>query len=365
MRRFAPILVGILVLGAFLWTLFFLYQKSASKPVVYETDTPQITDIVSKTVATGAIVPRREVEIKPRVSGVVEKLYLEPGEKVTDGASIAKIRVIPDMVRLNEAEARMQAATINLKNAEAERQRYEQLQGVVSETELQAQRLNYELRQQELLAAENHVALVKEGAAKSSGKVSNVVRSTVRGTVLQVPVRVGTSVIESNNFNAGTTIAVVADMSDMIFEGRVDESEVGKIQEGMGLDIKVGALDDHSLSGKLEYISPKGMDRDGAIQFEVRAAIAPSDGVFLRAGYSANANIVLDRRQQVLAISESLLQFEGEEVFVEVEVGPQTFEKRHLDLGLSDGIIVEVRAGLSAGDRIKKPTPEVASSNKR
>jgi HlyD family secretion protein len=360
MKRLVPFIVVIAVAGVFAGTLYFLYQKSQRQPVVYETQEPLVTDIVKKTVATGSLVPRQEIEIKPRVSGVISKLYVEPGEVIARDALLADIQIIPNMLDLNRAEAAVGSARISFENAKRELERNRGLfeRSVISEAELGRHQLEYELRKQELDTALSNVALIKSGAIRKSNKVSNQVRSTVAGTVLEVPVEEGESVIESNTFNAGTTIATVADMSDVIFLGRVDESEVGKLREGMELSIQIGAVENERLSGKLEYIAPKGVAREGVIEFEIRAAIQPRADVLVRAGYSANADIVLDRRQQVLAINEGLLQFEDGKPFVEVEVAPQTFEKRPVEVGLSDGIVIEVLGGLAQGTKIKKPLPE-------
>ncbi len=358
MKRVAWIIVALTLLGVFGYTLVFLWSKSQTPPTVYETEEPVHTDIVKKTVATGAIIPRQEVEIKPRVSGVIEELAVEPGAAIKRGDLIARIEIVPDVVTVNRAESELAAAKISFGNAQRELERHQRLfeKKVLSETELAQRRLEFELRQQELAAAASNLQLIKEGASRNSGKVSNEVRSTVDGMVLEVPVRVGESVIESNTFNAGTTIAFVANMGDMIFEGNVDESEVGKIKEGMALDIQIGAIEGQTFAGTLEYISPKGVEEEGAIQFEIRAAIAPHEGTFIRAGYSANADIVLDRREGVLAVRESLLQFEDGKPYVEVQTSNQRFEKRFLDVGLSDGIHIEVKNGIETDARLKQIT---------
>jgi HlyD family secretion protein len=358
MRKAVPIAIGALLVLLFGGTLLFLYKKSQAEPVVFATESPFRASIVKKTVATGSLVPRREIEIKPRVSGVIETLFVEPGQAVKKGQEIARIKIIPNMVSLNSAESNVNAARIAFDNAKKELARYETLykQQLISETEVARWRLDYELKRQELSSASSNLQLVKSGAAKGAGKVSNVVLSEVDGMVIDVPVKEGTSVIETNNFNPGTTIALVADMNDMIFQGKVDESEVGKIKEGMKLEIVVGAIEKEKIEGTLEYIAPKGVAVDGAIQFEIKAAIKPVPDLFIRAGYSANADIVLDRRDQVLAINESLLQFDPDKKpFVEVEVGEQKFEKRPVEVGLSDGVKIEVRKGLDEKMRIKRP----------
>ena len=351
---FFATLIGIGFL--FLGTAAFLYQKSQEKPVVFETVTPFVTTIVKKTVATGKITPRREVEIKTQVPGVVENIFVEAGQLVNKGDLLAKIEIIPDQERLNAAESQYEAARINFENSERELVRQKKLikDGLVSEIEYTRFVLDRDLRREALRGAENNVALIKEGASKNADKVSNVVWATVTGTVLDVPVKEGTFVTETNTFNAGTTIAIIADMTDMIFEGKVDESEVGKIREGMELLLNIGAVETEPFTAVLEYISPKGVDDQGTIKFELRAALLLRDDLSLRAGYSANADIVLDRRDDVLAINEANLQFDEQQTFVEIETGPQEFERRDIATGLSDGINIEVVSGLQDSDAIKK-----------
>jgi HlyD family secretion protein len=366
-RAVVPILVVAVVLGGFAWTLKFLYDKSQAAPVVYETRTPEVRDIVKKTVATGALVPRKEVEIKPPVPGVIEKLHVEPGNYVEAGALLAKIRIIPDVVRVNEAESAVREAQLRFDNARRELQRNRALfaKQVISETSLGEFELAFELRKQELAAARSNLQLVREGTSGKRGQVSNEVRSTVEGMVLDVPVKEGSQVIDSNSFNPGTTVASIANMNDMIFEGQVDESEVGKLREGMRLVITIGALEGVTLKGTLEYISPKGVTTEGIIQFQIRASLDPQKDIFIRAGYSANADIVLDRRDQVLAIDEALLQFDDGEPYVEVEVGPQQFERRDVEVGLSDGLVVEVLSGIDKDVQIKKHQGQEGEKSRR
>ncbi|MDQ3366175.1 MAG: efflux RND transporter periplasmic adaptor subunit [Myxococcota bacterium] len=358
MKRILSYLLAVvfvlIVFGAF----FYLYKKSQAKPTVYQTETAEVTDIVKKTVATGAIVPREEVEVKPKVTGVLSELYVEPGRLVKQGEPLGKISIIADAMQVNQAESAVRTAQIAFANAKRELDRNEALfkQGIVADAELQRFRTEFALRQQELAVAGSSLQLVKEGATRGQGKASTlIVTATVAGTVIDVPVKVGFSVIQANNFNAGTTVAVIANMDDIIFLGRVDEAEVAKIKKDMKLAIKVGAIEKDLLEGRLEYIAPKGKEVDGAIQFEIKAKVVAKPGVEIRANYSANADIVLDEKQQVLAIREALVQYKDEQPFVEVEVAPQTFERRDVKLGLSDGIKVEVISGVTKADKIKIP----------
>lgn len=351
------LLVAVLVLvvgGSFL----FLYKKSQAKPVVFQTERAEIADITKKTVATGSLVPRREVDVKPKVTGVLTELDVEPGAQVKVGDALGKISIIPDAVQNNQAESGVGTAQIAFNNARLELARNEKLfkTGVIADAELQRYRTDYALRKQELSTAQSNLQIAKLGATKGQGKLSSlIVTSTATGMVIDVPVKVGFSVIQANNFNPGTTVATVADMDDMIFEGRVDEAEVAKIKEGMKLAIKVGAIEKETLDGKLEYISPKGKTVDGAIQFEIKAAVVQKPGLVIRANYSANADIVLDEKKQVLAIREALVQYKDGQAFVEVETTPQTFVRRDVKLGLSDGITVEVLGGVTKSDKIKIP----------
>jgi len=357
MKKFFKVFILVVVLGAFVFTIYFLYTKSQAKPVVFETTTATTTNIVSKTVATGSVVPRKEIEIKPKVSGIIEKLYVQEGTIIHKGDLIAKVRIIPNMVNLNEAESRVNRANIALENAERNYNRQKELyeQNVISKTDYESYELQFQNAQEELVAAENNLELIKEGQTKKSGETTNtLITSTIDGMLLDIPVEIGNSVIESNTFNDGTTVAIVADMGEMVFEGKVDESEVGKIKEGMDLILTIGAINDVSFHAALEHISPKGIEENGAIQFEIKAAVDLIDTVFVRAGYSANADIVLDKRDSVMAISEALLQFENDSAFVEIETEPQTFEKRFIETGLSDGINIEVLSGLTKEDKIKK-----------
>lgn len=358
MKKILTIFLGLLVVLFIGWAFVYLYKKSHAKPVVFQTESGEVTDVIKKTVATGSIVPRREVEVKPKVNGVLSELYVEAGKIVKMGEPLGKISIIPDAMQINQAESSLRTAQIALDNAKRELERNEALfkQGVVADAELQKFRTDYALRQQEMSVAGSSLQLVREGATRAQGKTSTlIVTATAPGMVIDVPVKEGFSVIQANNFNAGTTVATIADMNDMIFQGRVDEAEVAKVKEGMKLAIKVGAIEDDKLEGKLEYISPQGKLVDGAIQFEIKAAVKLKDGIKIRANYSANADIVLDERQKVFAIREALVQYDKAKPFVEVETLPQTFVKKDVKLGLSDGIKVEILSGVTASDKIKVP----------
>ena len=359
MKKFFGYLFAIVVVLLILGSFVFLYKKSKAKPVTYQTESPEITDIVKKTVATGSIVPRQSVEVKPKVTGVLSDLYVDAGAVVKKDQPIGKVQIIADAQALNSAQAQLTNAQITLDNAKRELDREEGLfkQGVVAEQELFKFRTDYALAKEGVATATSNLQLVKEGATRTGGKTSNViVTATVDGMVIDVPVKVGFSVIQANSFNPGTTIATIANMNDIIFDGRVDEAEVAKIKEGMKLQIKVGAIENDKLDGKLTFIAPQGKLIDGAIQFEIKADVTNKPGLILRANYSANADIVLDEKKQVLAIREALVQYDKDQKpYVEVETTPQTFVRHDVQLGLSDGIHVEVKSGVSKTDKIKIP----------
>lgn len=348
----------VLLVAVIGWAFFYLYQKSRANPVVWTTESAAVTDITKKTVATGSVVPRHSVDIKPKVTGVLSELYVDAGAKIKLGDPLGKVTIIPDAQAMNSADSSVRSAEIALDNAKRELDREEGLfkKGVVAEAELFKFRTDYAMARQTLDSATSNLQLVKDGATRGQGKTSTlIVTATVDGTVIDVPVKVGYSVIQANSFNPGTTVATLADMDDMIFDGRIDEGEVAKIKEGMRLKIKVGAIDTDTFEGKLEYIAPQGKEQDGAIQFEIKAAIVQKSGIYIRAGYSANADIVLEERHHVLAIREALVQYDQDKPFVEVEAAPQTFVKRSVKLGLSDGIKVEVLDGVTPADKIKVP----------
>jgi HlyD family secretion protein len=369
MKKFLKIFLLVVVIGAIFGTMFFLYQKSKKKPVVFEIKSPFISNVVKKTVATGSVVPRKEIQIKPQVSGIIEELFIEAGQQVKKGDLIARVKIIPNMVELNNAESRLNKAKINFEDAKLvyERQKKVYEQGVIPQAEFQQYKLTYLNAMEEQETAESNLQLIKEGVSKKSGATTNtLIRSTIQGMVLEVPVEVGNSVIESNTFNEGTTIASVADMGEMIFEGKVDETEVGKLKLGMPLILSIGAIEDEKFDAALEYIAPKGKEENGAIQFEIKADVKLKNNSFIRAGYSANADIVLDRKDSVMVIPESLIKFEkeGDSAYVEIETKPQIFEKRYIKTGLSDGVNIEVKEGVIISDKIKGQKKEEVKKTK-
>lgn len=326
--------------------------------MVFQTESPEIKTIVKTTIATGNIVPDEEVLIKPNISGIIEEIYIEAGGFVKAGDMIARIRVVPNVSSLSSTQNQVQTAKIALENQQKLYNRQKTLfdKGVISANDFDAAEVAFKQAKQNYNATRQSYDIVKTGTTKGLGTAGNtVIRSTVTGMVLEVPVKVGNQVIESNNFNEGTTIASLADVGRMIFVGKVDESEVGKIKEKLPIEITVGAIENKKFDAILQYIAPKGKTENGAIQFEIKGALTNRDTTFIRAGLSANASIILEKADNVLSIKESLVQFDEKtkKTFVEVETDSQKFEKRELVLGVSDGIDVEVKSGLKKSDKIK------------
>lgn len=352
------ILLGLLFVGV-LATFVFLWKKSQPEKVVYETVTPGKLTIEKKTVATGKVEPRDEVLIKPQISGIITELYKEAGQRVKEGDVIAKVKVIPEMSQLNQAQSGVRQSKIDLEQSEKEYNRIRSLyeNKVVSKEEYEKAFTSYETAKENLQRATDNLEIVTEGISKRSGEFNNtMIRSTISGMVLDVPVKVGNSVILSNTFNDGTTIAAVANMGDMIFRGNIDETEVGRIREGMPITLTVGALQDKQFAAELEYISPKATEENGAILFEIKAAAQIPDSVFVRAGYSANAEIILDKRQDVLSVPESCIEFSSDSTFVYEMKGSEenpVYERKLVKTGLSDGLNIEIIEGITPEMKIR------------
>ncbi|MDR0758367.1 MAG: efflux RND transporter periplasmic adaptor subunit [Tannerella sp.] len=354
-RIFFLSLTGLIVIGTF----YFLWKKAQPVVTVYEIVTPKRDTIETKTVATGNVEPRYEVLIKPQISGIISRLLKEAGQMVQSGEIIAQIKVIPEMVQLNNAESRVNLAEISLRQIEEVFRRDEQLfeQHVISREEYEVSKATFDKAKEEKANALSALEIIRDGIAKNSSVESTTqIRSTISGMILDIPVKEGNSVIQSNNFNDGTTIASVANMNDMIFRGNVDETEIGRIREGMPIKLVIGAIENKTFDAVLEYVSPKGVEKSGAIQFEIKAAVQIPEGDFIRAGYSANAEIVLKRAEDVLSVLESAVEFKGDSAFVQLlkqETPEQLFERRSVKTGLSDGIKIEITDGLTLDDRIR------------
>ncbi len=350
------ILIGILVLGA-LWAAAFFIKSNSKDAVTYETSTPFISNIEKKTVATGKVVPEDEVEIKPQISGIIQKIYMEEGQKVKSGDLIATIKVVPNEQSLNQSRGRVRNAELALNNVKIEYNRNKTLfdKGVISSQDFNTLQLQNDQAIQELENAKADYQIIRQGSAGGSSSANTNIRATVDGTILEIPVEEGDQVIESNNFNDGTTIASIADLSKMIFEGKVDEGEVAKLEVGTPLKISLGAIEGTELDAKLRFIAPKGIEETGAVQFKIEGDVEVKDGVFIRAGYSANASLVLEKKDDVLVIPEALLQFDKktDKPYVEIEKGNQEFERKDIEIGISDGVNVEIVSGLTESDKVK------------
>ena len=361
MKKYSKLIIAAIVALIFIGTFVFLWQKSQPKEVVYNEFTPKLDSIQKTTIITGKIEPRNEVNIKPQISGIISELLKEPGDYVNAGDVIAKVKVIPDMAQLSSAEMRVRLAEINLKQAETDFQREENLfkQNLVSADEFDKIKISLSQAKHEKVAAQDALEVVRDGVSKSNAKASStLIRSTISGVILDIPVKVGNSVILSNTFNDGTTIATVANMNDLIFRGNIDETEVGQLVSGMNMKITIGALQDLKFDAALEYVSPKAVESNGTNQFEIKAAVKLSEGGKIRAGYSANAEIVLAKADKVLSIPESAIEFSGDSTFVYVVSGAdkeKTYERRHVLTGLSDGVNIEIKQGLKEGDRVRGP----------
>ena len=374
MKKSKTIIILVTIGVLFSVSMYWLYSKNIEDPVVYETEKPAMGSIIKKTVATGSIVPKEEVLIKPNISGIIDEIFVEAGEIVKAGDLIAKVKVVPNVSSLNSAKnninsvrTQVETARLAFENQKSIYNRQKELfeKGVISANEFDNAQLAYDQAQQRLrqeqvglTAASQNYDIVRTGTTRGMGASANTeIRATVSGMVLDVPVKTGNQVIEANNFNDGTTIATLADVDKMIFEGNVDESEVGKIKEGLPLEITVGTLPDKTFDAVLDYIAPKGVDENGAIQFEIKGTMKNLDttSTFIRAGLSANASIILAKADDVLTIKEALVQYDPktQKPFVEVMVGDQKFERRQVELGVSDGIDVEIKSGVSKDDNIK------------
>jgi HlyD family secretion protein len=348
--------IALLVFGAIFATLYFI--KTNSKTLIeYKTQSPKTQTIERKTVVTGKVIPEDEVEIKPQISGIIEKLFVEEGDLITNGDLLAKVKVVPNEQALNTAQGRLSNTLILLKNAEIEFKRNQSLfeKEIISKREFDNAQLNFEQAKQNVQNAKSDLQIIKLGSAGGSSIANTNIRATVPGTILEIPIKEGDQVIESNTFNAGTTIATIADLNKMIFEGKVDEAEVAKLKIGMPLEVTLGAIEGQIFDAELKFIAPKGNEAQGTVQFKIEGDVYLDNSVFIRAGYSANASLVLEKKDSIMGISEALLQFDKttNKPYVEVKNDKGVFERKDLEIGISDGINVEVLSGLIMEDEIK------------
>ena len=359
MKKFLKITLLVLLAAGIIGTFVFLWMKSRPKVVVYETVTAEVADLQKTTVATGKVEPRDEILIKPQISGIIDEVYKEAGQSIRKGEVIAKVKVIPELGQVNSAESRVRLAEINEKQAQTDFDRIEKLfkDKLISREDFEKSEVALKQSHVEVQTAKDALEIIKEGITKNSASLSStLIRSTIDGLILDIPVKAGNSVIMSNTFNDGTTIATVANMNDLIFKGKIDETEVGRIHEGMPVKLTIGALQNLTFDATLEYISPKGVEENGANQFEIKAAVSVPDSVQIRSGYSANAEIVLQRAQQALAVPESVIEFSGDSTFVYImtdSIPEQKFQRKSVIAGMSDGIKIEIKSGVTAKDKIR------------
>ncbi len=354
-------MVAAVVLLIFVGTFVFLWMKSRPQADAYEEFSPVVRDIRKTTIITGKIEPRNEVNVKPQISGIITDIYKQAGQHVEAGEVIAKVKVIPDMSQLSSARSRVRLAEVNVRQARVDYDREKTLydKGLVSGDEYDKKRQAYDQAREELRAASDNLEVVRDGVSSQNANTSStLIRSTISGLILDVPVKVGNTVILSNTFNDGTTIATVANMGDLIFRGNVDETEVGQIVTGMPMKITIGALQNEKLGASLEYISPKAVESNGANQFEIKAAVHSVGGTQIRSGYSANAEIVLAEARGVVTVPESAIEFSGNDTYVYLVGGTseaKTYTRRKVTTGLSDGIHIQVKSGLGKGDKVRGP----------
>jgi HlyD family secretion protein len=370
MKKGVTITILILITLVFFGALYYLYAKNQESPIVFQTDKTEIKTIIKSTIATGNIVPDEEVLIKPNISGIIEAVYIKAGQSIKAGDLIAKIKVVANVSNLSNTQNQVQTTKIALDNQEKLFQRQKTLfdKGVISANDFDSSQLAYKQAKQNYAASKQSYDIAKTGTSSGLGNYANtLIRSTVTGMVLEVPVKVGNQVIESNNFNEGTTIASVADVGQMIFIGKIDESEVGKIKVNLPIEITIGAIENKKFDAVLTDIAPKGKTENGAIQFEIKAKLTNRDDTFIRAGLSANASIILDKADKVMSLKESLIQFDPktQKPFVEVETSNQKFFRKNLVLGVSDGIYVEIVSGIEASDKIKVWNQGLISDEKK
>ena len=357
MKKFFKILLIVLFLGGLVFAGMYILKSNSKSPIVFTSENAFITSIEEKTVATGKVVPEDEVEIKPQISGIIDRIYVKEGEEIKSGDLIAKVKVVPNEQSLNSSRGQVKNAQIVFKNAQIDYNRNKTLfeKGVISANDFQNVQLRFDQAKQGVSNAQSDMQIIRVGSAGGSSSANTNIRATVTGTILEIQVKEGDQVIESNNFNAGTSIATIADLKKMIFEGKVDESEVGKLKIDMPLKVSLGAIQDEEFDAKLKFVAPKGNEEQGAVQFKIEGEVYLDSTYFIRAGYSANASIVLQKKDSVLAIKEALLQFDEEtqEPYVEIEIGDQEYERKDLEIGISDGINVEILSGITEEDKIK------------
>ena len=356
MKNYKKIAIILLIIGIVFATIFFITSNNKAL-VPFETTMMMKATIENKIIATGKVVPEDEVEIKPQIAGIIDKILVKEGDKVKAGDLLVKIKVVPNEQTLNSAEGRVKSSRIILTNSEIEFKRNKTLflKEIISEQEYNNIELQYNQSLQNLKNAQSDLQIIKLGSSDGSSVTNTNVRATITGTILEIPVKKGDQVIQANTFNQGTTIATIADLNIMIFEGKVDEGEVSKLKQEMDMIINLAAIEEKNYPAKLKFIAPKVVEESGAVQFKIEADVYLDDEYFVRAGYSANASIITAQRKEVDALNEAVIQYdlETKKPYVEIEVGDQEFERREIVLGLADGINVEIISGLKKDEKVK------------
>lgn len=360
MKKFFRIFWISLLVLVFLGTMVFLWMKSRPEVQTWQLLSPQTRSISNSIIATGKVEPSNEVQIKPQISGIIDDIHYDPGDDVKVGDVLATIKVVPEMSSLNSAEGRLRVAEINYDKALREHRRNEDLykKGILSQEEFETSQTTLSNAEEEVDNSRDALKIITDGVSEKYDHLSNtLVRSTITGKILDIPVEVGNSVIQANTFNDGTTIATVADLGNMLFKGNIDESDVGKVRTGMPVKVKVGALQGVDFDAMLTYIAPKSEEVDNVVMFEIEAEVQIPDSIFVRAGYSANAEIITEKRDSVMTIEESCVRFAGDTSYVEVFKGmdkkEQLFERKDVKIGMSDGVYVEILDGLAGTDKVK------------
>lgn len=357
MNKTVKIILGIVLLILLVFVLKYFKDSNKKDVIDYKTAQAFYTSLDTKIVATGKLNPEEEIELKPQISGIVDKILVEEGDLVQKGDLIAKIRVVPNEQALVSAQSRIKTSKFTYDNAKKLFERNKALyeKGVISRQDFENNELSLNQAQESYMQAQNDYQIIKRGSISGGGSANTNIVAQISGTILQIPVREGDQVIQSNNFNAGTTIATIADMRQMIFEGKVDESEVGKLEEGKTIKVILGAINEKEFPAKLTFVAPKGIEENGAVQFVIKADVAVESSNKIRAGYSANAEIEVASKDSVMVVKEALLQFNRitEKPFVEILNDNGDFVIKNVEIGISDGINVEITEGLELSDKIK------------
>ena len=357
MNKTVKIIFGIVTLLLLVYVLKYFKDSNAKEVIDYKTELPFYSTLDTKTVATGKLNPEEEIELKPQISGIVDQIFVEEGDLVSKGDLIAKIRVVPNEQALGSAKSRINTTRLSFENAQTLFNRNKTLfeKGVISKQDFENSELSLNQSKESYDQSKDDYQIIKRGSLSGGSSANTNIVAQISGTILEIPVREGDQVIQSNNFNAGTTIATIADMSKMIFEGKVDESEVGKLEEGKDLKVILGAINEKEFPAVLTFVAPKGVEENGAVQFTIKADVAIEASTKIRAGYSANAEIEIESKDSILVIKEALLQFNRitEKPFVELQNENGNFTKKNIEIGLSDGINVEIIEGIEEGDKIK------------